>query len=103
MQMIITKDDTPRLTGKFIIQLDNDSPYPVLAKQPSFWLEKRISFVVSLKEKQIAMTGFYYDHGIYTVDEFVEYFNQAGESRHHRLLTSDELGWLFGEMKKRNY
>lgn len=105
--MIITENDVTALTGKFIIQLDEENKDFNLTKvtndQWEFYKEKRISFVCGL-----TLCGFYYIHKKFdTNEEFVEYFNNyykgVLKTRYHRLLTSRELDFLNEKMKQRNY
>lgn len=121
MKLVITKKDIPTLQGKFIVQLDITQDEPDYSgefkRNSGFWLEKRISFVSHIStmdfkkisgEKPdksfVSLSGFCYSHGIYTEDDFVEYFNNyLGSSkglRYHRLLTARELDWLTEELKK---
>lgn len=122
MKQTITIDSLNQVTGKWIIQLCNNQENVDITKSenPEFWLEKRISFIGRLynsdgyphikfengKGEFIIMNGVYYCHGVYTREEFVEYFNNGYESRKerfHRLLTSKELDWLNEHLKKNNY
>jgi hypothetical protein len=121
MKHVIKIKDIPTLQGKFIVQLSADHDEPDYSaefkKNAGFWLEKRISFVGQISsfdikkvsgekadKSLITLNGFYYSHGVFTDEEFVEYFNDylplhKGE-RYHRLLTAKELAWLFEELKK---
>ena len=129
MKQIITEADIKSLVGKFIVQLNDYQTEPDYSKEfranPGFWLEKRITFIgylygsdgyPSLKSDgtYIINNGFYYTHGIFTQEKFVEYFNDyliginphevGGKdrkgTRYHRLLTDKELDWLNEELKK---
>lgn len=108
MQLKITKEDVNSLTGKFIIQINSDTPNVTLTNENwQFYKEKRISFVCGL-----SLIGFYYKHISFdTTDEFVMYFNDnitsksyssKGE-RFHRLLSSKEIDFLCKKLKEDNY
>jgi hypothetical protein len=124
MKQIITKKDIPYLQGRFIVELNIDQDEPDYSaefrKNPEFWLEKRISFVshtsafdikkisgVKIDKSLVSLSGFYYSHGVFTEDDFVEFFNNyLGDSkykRYHRLLTTKELDWLNEELKKQKF
>lgn len=105
--MIITEDEVYDLIGKFIIEINNDEPTIDITKSSNdgFWIEKRINFVSR-------DTNGFGVHSLYgaewrkskPVKEFVKWFNnEDNNKRHHRLLTTKELKWLFKIMIKRNY
>lgn len=133
MKQLITEKDIKLLTGKWVVQLNaeqNESCMAIkFAKNPGFWLEKRIFFVGVLygsdgypalkrehgpqnSEQWVILNGLYYTHGIYPIKEFIPYWNhyQFGkdpikweeykDKRYHRLLTNKELDWLTEELKK---
>lgn len=131
MRQIINKNDLKNIIGKFVVQLSNSQEDVDFTTQnhDGFWLEKRISFVGQLdlignkkflkeeysqkgmSEGLIVLNGFYYCHGIYTRDEFVDYFNTGSpvydekefkDKRFLRLLTSKELEWLNKQQLKKN-
>jgi hypothetical protein len=118
MRQLINKNDIKKLIGRWIIQLTNEEEDFTLleSKNDGFWLEKRISFVGAIhkidqfpdvfvnRENRIIMNGLYYCHGIFTEEEFIQFFNNyINEQRFHRLLTHKELDWLNDRIKSTNY
>lgn len=116
MRQIITEKDIKQIIGKFIIQLNEEDEHIDITKgNVGFWLEKRISFVGYLygfdgaphikcekDQKYIILNGLYYTHGVYTIEEFSNYFNygyKGKRKRFHRLLTKKELKWLFKHLR----
>ena len=103
--MRINEKTLSELFGKFIIQV-NKSKEPTIADlntDPSFWLEKRISFIAAL-DGGVREIGLYYSTKLFTRENYIKHFNMGTEGeRYHRLLTSAELDWLFEEFKKQNY
>lgn len=110
--MIIHPHDVQNLIGKFIIQLsEKHIAYgdKILNNESwNFFKEKRISFVGrGNKGTAIELQGFYYKHNSFTTDaEFIEYFNNyytdSTDKRFHRLLTNDELEFVFKKLKEGN-
>jgi hypothetical protein len=110
MKMTITEQDAMRLTGKFIIQVDSDTPdYTITEKNWPFVSEKRLSLVVGT-----TFQGLYYEHKSFkSYEELVLFFNdyvfsgKTGDThkgqRFHRLLTSSEIDFVCQKMKERNY
>lgn len=121
MRQLITREDIEKIIGRWIVQLDSKNGDIDLTHSDNdgFWLEKRISFIGNLygsdghphvefknKASLIIANGICYSHGVFTPEEFVEYFNNGhnGKSeRYHRLLTNKELDWLNEHLKKQNY
>jgi hypothetical protein len=119
MKEILTLDSISEVTGSWIIQLTENMKDVDITKSanPGFWLEKRISFVGRIyncdglpyvkfednKGEVIVLNGIYYCHGVFSEEEFVEYFNNYMEGhkgeRFHRLLTKKELKWLHKQLK----
>jgi len=101
MKQIITKDEVQNLSGKFVVQLNNDTPNKTIDEGNwGFWEEKRISLIVGR-----SFHGFYYTHhSCETDEEFAEYFNNyVDNNRFHRLLTSKEIDFLCKKLKENNY
>lgn len=113
MKMQISIKEVNDLTGKFIIQLDSNSPDVTLYDGNwGFYKEKRISFVCGLQ-----FVGFYYMHmGFETPEDLVLYFNdylttkvkpedieEGKGKRFHRLLTSKEIDFVCEKLKSENY
>ena len=104
--MIITENDVFQLSGKFIIQLNENQQDFDLSKitddKWGFYKEKRISFVCGL-----TLCGFFYTHMSFnSSEEFVDYFNnyyKGQKTRFHRLLTNKELDFLNEKLKENNY
>ena len=106
MQFIIQKEDIKDLVGKFIVQLNNEDANKDFTKNESnsdFMLSKRIHFVATTGENKILLAGLFYSNRPKSIEDFVEYFNQKGKDRFHRLLTANELRWLMGKMIERNF
>lgn len=117
MRQIISLPDVDKIVGQFIVQLGVDQEHVdiTVGDNPGFWLEKRICFVSRLYygdgfpvvklnkgEDYIILNGFYYNHGVYTQEQFVERFNSCYEGkRFYRLLTKKEIDWLAKVMKER--
>jgi len=105
MEMRINEKTIHEVLGKFIIQVTREHE-PTLANLRSnagFWLEKRISFVAAL-DGGVREIGIYYSNSLFTKEDYIKHFNSNTEDdRYHRLLTSEELDWLFEEFKKVNY
>jgi hypothetical protein len=100
MKMIITKEDVRKLTGHFIIELNDtdEAEFELTDKNWDFYKDKRISFICGL-----TFNGFYYKYGSFdTPEEFVEYFNPHN-NRFRRLLTSKELDFVCKKLKEENY
>lgn len=107
MQIILKSEkDVLSLTGKFIIQIDSDTPdATVTEKNWDFYQEKRISLVCGLR-----VQGFFYDRTVFeTWESFAEWFNnyaypsdKNGENkgkRFHRLLSSAEIDLMCKKLK----
>ena len=106
MKFIIQKEDIKDLVGKFIVQLNNEDANKDFTKNESnsdFMLSKRIHFVATTGENKILLAGLFYSNRPKSIEDFVEYFNQKGKDRFHRLLTANELRWLMGKMIERNF
>lgn len=101
MRMIITQKDISSLTGKFIIEINDEEEdtFELNDKNWNFYKEKRISFISGLQ-----WCGFYYTHNSYklTAEEFVEDFNPKN-GRFRRLLTSKEMDFMFEKLKEEIY
>lgn len=122
MRQLITEKDVNNIVGRWVVEIDNtlerENFKLTESKNDGFWLEKRISFVgtiysidgaphIKLERKKsfIIMNGIYYTHGVYTPEEFVEYFNNGYKSKKERfcrLLTNKELDWLNERLKNRS-
>lgn len=107
MQIKINKNDIKRLSGRFVIQVTDLDDVEIMANgltsKIDFWAEKRISFV-SFSDRGVNLAGFFYTHGDFTIDEFVERINGDGnknDDRHFRFLTSSEMSELTKWMQKR--
>jgi len=106
MKFIIQEEDINDLIGKFIVQLNNEDANKDFTKDDSnagFMLEKRIHFVAEAGDSKILLAGFFYSNKAKSREDFVEYFNQEGKDRFHRLLTTKELKWLSKKMIERNF
>lgn len=107
MVMQFGNGDLRSLIGRFIVQVDvNDKSHNDISqsKNSEFWLEKRISFVVSVSDGGYVLGGFYYNHGVFkTFEDLVKHLNKTGENRAFRLLRAKELIWLNARMIERNY
>lgn len=100
MRMIITNKDVQYLTGKFIIEIndEDEDTFELTDKNWEFYKEKRISFISGIK-----WLGFYYEHNnIESVEDFVENFNPRN-GRFRRLLSSKELEFVLNKMKQEIY
>jgi len=102
--MKITTGDVATLSGKFIVQINSNTPDATITEGNwGFWQEKRISFISGL-----VFQGFFYENKKFTcLESFVDYFNNylvsRPKERFHRLLTSKELDFLVQKMKENNY
>lgn len=112
MQMIInTSNDLEMLQGKFVLQIDSEKPDMTL-------MDFNWNFVKEKRLKLISNYGFVNLFGnrndFEDFDTFKKVFNsylfkhmeakgEPGGTRFHRLLTSDELQYLFEKIKLENY
>ena len=94
MRLIINKEDINKISGNFIIQLNNEDEQIDITKSTNldFWFEKRISFV-SYHKDTVDCNGLFYKHCSYQLDDFIEYFNGKNK-RFCRLLNKKELELL---------
>jgi len=107
-RLYITKEDIPKLVGRFLIEIDNSDHRETIMGQAikSFFMEKRISFVTALPvragsgshlcEMEYMLSGFYYPHSpILSEDDFVEWINKGVDKEdgytHFRFLEDDEI------------
>lgn len=109
--VIQTENDVKKLQGKFVIQLDDDTPDKTLMDMNwQFAKEKRLKLVAG--HKFIDLYGYVTEFGDF--ETFKNIFNSylfpnmikegktTGE-RFHRLLTARELDYLFYKIKEENY
>lgn len=128
MRQLINKEDLKgnNVVGKWVVQLNKEKENVDFIKEnhDGFWLEKRISYIGRIdllgnhvlkpeyadqKESLIILNGIYYCHGIYTQEEFVDWFNDCsptynkeGKGRFLRFLTNRELDWLNECLKRKD-
>jgi len=93
----IDRHDVDAMVGKFIVSIDDEdfnNDIIVNDEVDLYWVEKRISQValISEKESQYLLVGFFYPHSKpLTIDELVEEINKGIEGRHYRFMTLREL------------
>ncbi len=108
MKLVLQSEkDVQSLTGKWIIQINSDTPDKTLNEENwSFMSEKRLSLVIGLKWQ-----GLWYEHGNFeTWEAFAKRFNNyefdhdphLTGKRFHRLLTSNEIDFLCKKFKENN-
>lgn len=98
----ITEEDVRFMLGRYIIRLDNGKHDTKIANNISFYAEKRISLVTTVRdetsgksETKYTMAGIWYAHsGVLTAEEFVKVFNSEGEDRYYRFMTRAEVDVL---------
>lgn len=125
MRTTININDIEKITGKWVVQLnDRQEDFDLTTtNNDGFWLEKRISYASILygcdgypqikelpHDQLVVLSGIYYAHGIYSKEEFVDWFNNCmplynkeGKGRFMRLLTPNELDWLNEKLKENLY
>ncbi len=112
MQMIIhTEHDLKMLQGKFVLQIDIENPNTKLMDLNwGFAKEKRLKVVSGTGF--VDLFGYRIDYGDF--ETFKNIFNKylfkhmiengkIDGGRFHRLLTNDELSFLFDKIKSENY
>lgn len=116
MRFIINEDDINDLVGKFIVQMNTETPNLKLTDSKvdlEFYLVKRVRFLM-YGGKGVMETDLFGNTHDYTKEKFVTVFNDYdfgnGEDltkskgkRFHRLLTGKELELVFKFLKERNY
>ncbi len=103
MKLIVQSEkDVIALHGKWVIQINTNDPDVRLNKENwGFYSEKRLSLITRFR-----FTGLWYDHGDYdTWEKFAFKFNhytqgESKDTRFHRLLTNQELEFLFQKFKE---
>ncbi len=112
MKMQITKEDLPKLVGRFIYEIrekDGKSQYLDITKESKekqeFLFIKRVTQVMyspkHTEENSLLTMYDYLGNPIHseTIEEFIKWFN----SRNYRLLYKSELDYLFDLIKGRYY
>jgi hypothetical protein len=109
--LLNTEQDIAFLNGKFILQIDNDTPSKTLMDMDwGFAKEKRLKLCVGMGF--IDLYGYHIKFDSFK--EFQAYFNDylfeysvvknmITGGRFHRLLTSKELEYLFKKLKEEQY
>jgi len=99
----IEEKDIKKVNGLFVVEIDNNDYSDSIIKNKkidSFWIEKRISHIVSINDKWI-LAGFYYPHSKeLSVQDFVKKINSEFSSRHYRLLSNKEINLVFKTLRK---
>ena len=113
MKLIITKNDLPKIIGRFIIQLNSgENEIQYLTNENcnlDFYLAKRIYFITwGINKDSIIECDLFGNSFELSTESFLEVFNEykfkdESGKRYHRLLTSKELDIVFKFIKERNY
>ena len=108
MKQTIREEDLDKIVGRFIIQIDTETPIRLTDRKikVDFYLEKRVRFI-SFGGQGIVSCDLYGNSYTKTNEKFIEMFNEylgdAKGARYHRLLYADELQVVFDFMLKQNY
>lgn len=109
--IVNTEKDLQMLQGKFVLQVNTDTPDKTLMEYDwSFVKEKRLKLVCG--KGFTDLYGNFYDYE--TFEKFQRLFNnylfdhmikegKVDGGRFHRLLTNKELDYLLQKMKEENY